>query len=103
MNYWNLAELAATGGKKGITIQKVPHSFSTQSVQLTFEVGAVLPLHSTPVDVLFYVIDGVGEVTVGEEQQVCPKGTYIESPKDIPHGWKNHGTTPFSVLVIKLY
>lgn len=103
MKYWNLDDLETSGGKKGITIQKVPHTYETQSVQLTFEAGAVLPLHTTPVDVLFYVIEGTGIVTIGEEKQECQVGTYIESPKDIPHGWENQSDGIFKVLVIKLF
>ncbi len=103
MELWDLDNLNKAGGKKGITIQKVPHSYKTQSVQLTFEAGALLPLHTTPVDVLFYVIEGTGTVTVGEEVQDCSAGCYIESPKDIPHGWENKSDKTFKVLVIKLF
>lgn len=103
MEKWKLDTLGKTGGKKGVTIQKVPHTFATQSVQLTFEAGAVLPLHTTPVDVLFYVIEGTGIVTIGEEKQECPAGTYIESPGNIPHGWENQSKEHFKVLVIKLF
>lgn len=103
MKYWKLNDLESSTGKKGITIQKVPHSYSTQSVQLTFEAGAILPIHTTPVDVLFYVIEGSGIVTIGEEKQECSKGTLIESPKDVPHGWENQSSQTFKVLVTKLY
>lgn len=102
MEKWKLDQLDKLEGKKGITMQKVPHTFSTHTVQLTIESGAKLPIHTTPVDVLFYIISGNGTVTVGEEEFDCNKGTYIESPKDIPHGWENTGNDILKVLVIKL-
>ena len=103
MNLWNLDDLESINGKTGIKIQKVPHSYSTQSVQLSFEPKANLPLHSTPVDVLFYVIEGVGELVIGDEKQTCFAGSYVESPKDIPHGWTNLSDKELKILVIKLF
>ncbi|QEN05328.1 cupin domain-containing protein [Thiospirochaeta perfilievii] len=103
MEKWILDELKKSQGKQGITIQKVPHSFTTNSVQLTFDKGAVLPIHTTPVDVLFYVIKGKGKLTVGSETSECEEGSYMESPKDIPHGWENVGDDILKILVIKLF
>ncbi|MGL1936200.1 MAG: cupin domain-containing protein [Fibrobacterales bacterium] len=102
MNLWTPETLEITGGKKGITMQKVPHSYSMQTIQLTFEPGASIAPHSSPLNVLFYVIEGKGMVTIGDEKQLCSAGTYIESPKDLDHGWENQSDSTFKVLVIKL-
>jgi quercetin dioxygenase-like cupin family protein len=102
MNFWTIDALEKSPGPTGITKQKVPHSYSTQTIQLTLEPGAVLPAHDKPVNVLFYVLEGAGLVTVGDEKEQCKAGMYIESPKDVMHGWENTSTAPLKVLVIKL-
>ncbi len=63
--------------------------------------GGVLPLHTTPVDVFFYVLEGNGEIEIGEEREKVAPDMLVESPKDIPHALHNPGDTVFRVLVVK--
>ena len=58
--------------------------------------------HTTPVDVFFYILEGKGEVEIGDEIKEVEKDTLIESPKDIPHLLRNTGTNIFRFLVVKL-
>lgn len=103
MEKWTLDQLEKSKGKKGITMQKVPHTFSTQSVYLTIESNESLPIHSTPADVLFYVVSGIGLLTIGSETTECISGSYIESPKNVSHGWENKSDEQLKILVIKLF
>jgi mannose-6-phosphate isomerase-like protein (cupin superfamily) len=61
-----------------------------------------LKKHTTPVDVLFYILEGRGIVEIGDEKQEVEKETLIESPKGIPHLLKNTGKDIFSFRVVKL-
>ncbi|MGM0509132.1 MAG: cupin domain-containing protein, partial [Fusobacteriota bacterium] len=65
--------------------------------------GGELPTHKTPVDVIFYVISGKGEVEIGDERKEVEEGSFIDSPANIPHAWYNPNNKPLSVLVIKLF
>jgi hypothetical protein len=49
-------------------------------INLVLEPGEQVPAHKTPVDVLFQVVEGIGEVTIGEESQVVESGDIIVSP-----------------------
>ncbi len=102
MNVWTLDNLEKFDGPIGVTKQKVPHSYSTQTIQLTLEPGAIIPVHNKPANVLFYVLEGTGLVTVGDDKAHCTEGMYIESPKDVMHGWENTSNATLKVLVIKL-
>jgi mannose-6-phosphate isomerase-like protein (cupin superfamily) len=64
--------------------------------------GQSLKKHTTPVDVFFYILEGKGEVEIGDEIKEVEKDTLIESPKDIPHLLRNTGTNIFRFLVVKL-
>ena len=64
--------------------------------------GQSLKKHTTPVDVFFYILEGKGEIEIGDETKEVEKDTLIESPKDIPHLLRNTGTNLFRFLVVKL-
>ena len=64
--------------------------------------GQSLKRHITPVDVAFYVLEGVGVVEVGEEKLEVSAHSLVESPKDIRHCWYNESTeNDLAFMVIK--
>jgi quercetin dioxygenase-like cupin family protein len=71
-------------------------------VMITLQPGESLKKHLTPVDVIFYVLEGTGTVEIGEEKTTVGKDTLIESPARIPHRWINESGAVFRVLVIKV-
>ena len=68
---------------------------------ITLEPGQSLKKHMTPVDVVFYVLEGTGVVEIGEEKEEVRKDTLIESPRDILHCWYNESSDPLRFMVIK--
>lgn len=78
---------------------EIPHAVV---VMITLQPGESLKRHMTPVDVLFYVLEGSGTVEIGEEKATVGKDTLIESPARIPHRWINESGSVFRVLVIKV-
>jgi len=64
--------------------------------------GQALRKHITPVDVAFYVLEGRGEVEIGEERETVSRDSMVESPQGIPHLWRNVGDGPLRILVMKL-
>lgn len=73
-----------------------------QIVHITLKPGERLKRHVTPVDVVFYVLEGTGIVEIGDERKEVRKDTLIESPAKIPHCWYNESDEILRVLVIKL-
>ena len=68
---------------------------------ITLQPGESLKRHITPVDVAFYVLEGVGVVEVGDEKLEVGKDTLVESPKDILHCWYNESDAPLRFMVVK--
>jgi len=68
---------------------------------ITLEPGQSLKRHITPVDVAFYVLEGVGVVEVGDEKMTVAKDALIESPKDIVHCWYNEGSAVLRFMIVK--
>jgi len=74
---------------------------SAQVVHITLLPGEALKKHITPVDVIFYVLEGKGVVEIGEERAEASADTLIESPARIAHRWINDSTGALRILVIK--
>jgi len=71
-------------------------------MHLTLEPGQAIAPHATPVDVLFYVLEGSGRAHQGVESVDISADTIIESPKGTAHGFSNTGSGLMRVLAIKL-
>lgn len=80
-------------------ICEIPHAVVTM---ITLQPGESLKRHKTPVDVIFYVLEGTGTVEIGEERALVTRDTLVESPARIPHRWINESGAVFRVLVIKV-
>ena len=70
-------------------------------IHITLQPSESLLRHITPVDVVFYVLEGEGVVKIGDEEQEVGTDTLIESPANIEHCWYNRSENVFRVLVIK--
>jgi len=78
------------------------HDEHAQIVHLCMKPGEELVPHKTPVDVVFYVLEGRGRVYIGNEEKEVECDTLIESPKNIVHYWKNTGNEILRIMVIKI-
>ena len=70
-------------------------------IHLDFRPGEELEKHANPFDVIFFVVEGSGELEVGEEKRLVAKDSTIEVPADVMRGWKNTGSGNLRLLVIK--
>jgi len=71
-------------------------------IHLTLQPGEKLLRHITPVDVIFYVLEGIGTVEIGEEKKEVDADTLIESPANVVHCWYNTSNAILRILVIKI-
>lgn len=74
---------------------------SAQVVHITLEPGETLKPHITPVDVIFYILEGTPTVHVGNESVSFGKDTLVESPAGIVHHLSNEGNKTARILVVK--
>lgn len=88
--------------KNGVKGLRVYDKADAQVNHLTFEPGARLDTHTTPVDVFFYVLEGEAWIEVGDEREAADKDCIIESPKGIPHALENKSSAErLRVMVVK--
>ena len=85
----------------GVDARSISDTESAQVVHITLQPGESLKKHVTPVDVIFYVLEGVGVVEIGDEKAEVGRDTLIESPAKIPHRWMNESDSVTRILVVK--
>ncbi len=85
----------------GVDARNISDTDNAQVAHITLQPGQSLKKHITPVDVVFYVLQGQGIVEIGEEQREVGPDTLIESPAKIPHRWTNQSKDTLRILVIK--
>ncbi len=73
-----------------------------QAVVISLKKGEGLKKHVTPVDVMFYILEGTGMVEIGDEVKEVGRDTVIESPARIPHRLFNESSPEFRFLVMKM-
>lgn len=81
------------------------HTF-LQSERLLTGLNCLLPtqaqkLHDHPVqDKFYYVLEGEGFFTVGDEAKTCSAGELVLAPAGIPHGVENQSAARLTFLTV---
>jgi mannose-6-phosphate isomerase-like protein (cupin superfamily) len=86
----------------GIDARKLYDSDHAIVMHILLKPGEQLKKHITPVDVIFYVLEGTGIIEIGDEKLEVTKDTLIDSPAKIPHCWYNKSNDILRVLVTKV-
>ncbi len=76
-----------TGGAYALPEQQVPAGH-----------GPPLHVHRHETEI-FYVLEGLFEITLGEQALEAPAGATAVCPRDIPYTFRNVGPTPGKVLL----
>jgi mannose-6-phosphate isomerase-like protein (cupin superfamily) len=85
-------------GAKACRLHDSPHA---QVMHISLSPGQSLAKHSTPVDVVFYILEGRGIVEIGDESAAVVADTLIESPANTPHRLINDGNSDLRFLVTR--
>ena len=73
-----------------------------EQVHLLLNPGEGMEPHAQPMDVLFFIIEGEAQLTVGEERLEVAANTTVHIKQDVARAWTNTGTGPLRLLVSKL-
>jgi len=85
----------------GISARRLHDSEHGQVMHILLKPGERIPKHATPMDIVFFVLEGSGIVEIGNEQVIVSQDTLIEGPANAPHGLVNNESGIFRVLVIR--
>lgn len=102
MQVVKMESVASSATPRGVMARKLVDIPAVQVMNLLMKPGEGVPFHTTPVDVLFYVVNGKGTVLIGEESSPVEETDMVVSPKDIPHALNADRGAEFQVLVLKM-
>jgi quercetin dioxygenase-like cupin family protein len=68
MKSQNIKDIPDAPNMHGVKVQKLYDTDHAQAMHITLLPGESLKRHITPVDVFFYVLEGVGVVEIGDEK-----------------------------------
>lgn len=71
-------------------------------IHLLLKPGEILTEHKNPFDVIFFVTEGNGTITVENKSFEMTKNDTTKVTSDKNRGWKNNSTDDLRLLVIKL-
>ncbi|MDN7242714.1 quercetin 2,3-dioxygenase [Planococcus sp. N028] len=70
-------------------------------VELTHPPGFAAPMHTNRnEEEIFYVLEGEATFTVGEKTIMAKQGSFVYTPRGIPHMYKFEGDGPAKILVM---
>lgn len=98
----NLSEMGIMDTPHGVDARNLYNTENAVISVITLQPGQSLKPHITPVDVAFYVLEGIGTIEIGDETEEVGKDCLVESPKDIRHCWYNKSDSVLRFLVIKV-
>ncbi len=103
MKYTIVDRAAEASSEKGVNPNRLYVEEEGTMVHITLKPEAHLPAHETPVNVVFYVLEGEIRIDIGDESEVFGPDSMVESPKDIPHALTNASSEKTArILVIKM-
>jgi quercetin dioxygenase-like cupin family protein len=102
MKIVDVSEVSSSPNPHHVDARKIYETPLATAVVITLQPGEALKKHITPVEVLFYVLEGIGIVEIGDERETVKKDKLVVSPAKIPHRWINESGKIFRVLVMKL-
>lgn len=80
MNIIKMREMEEKKNKRGVAAKLLLKHDHVQIMNLVLEPGDVVPEHSVPVDVFFYIVEGKGTIKVGDEEAVVSATDIITVP-----------------------
>ena len=85
MNAWDLAKLAEFSKTQRVK-KDVCKTKWFNIVLVCLESGQEIPSRSEPYEVCFYVVDGRGTFTIGNEQVDLSRGSMVLAPANVARG-----------------
>lgn len=96
--YLNKTEVLNSDNAKGYLLAT---TMNNDIVELHIHENGLVPAHALPIDVTFYVVSGIGQITISDEEIKASQGDIIEVKGGLERSWQNTTSNTLKLLVIK--
>jgi quercetin dioxygenase-like cupin family protein len=101
MNSVKVSDLPKFDNPHGLEVKQVYNSPQAQVMHLNLKPGQGMKAHASPLNIVFYVLEGRGKVETDGESIEVGQDTVIESPANSLHRLEAASDSALRVLVIK--
>ena len=84
-----------------VDVREMYNKENAQAMLITLKPGESLKPHKTPVDVFFFIVEGLPTIHIDGESIQCEAKSLIESPADVLHYISNETDKAAGILVVK--
>ena len=78
----HIDEVPASVNSRGVRARQILNTAPFRIMNLVLDEGQIIPPHTSPVEVFFYVIHGAGEITIGGQAHAVKERDILPCPKD---------------------
>jgi mannose-6-phosphate isomerase-like protein (cupin superfamily) len=96
---WKDQEVVKT--PHNVDVRKIYDYENAQVMHIRLQPGEALKPHITPVNVFFYILEGIVDVRIGDETYSVSEDYLIESPAGIVHNLSNNSSSVSRIMVVK--
>ena len=101
MKIIKMEEIAGQENKRGVIAKQLLKNDDVQVMNLVLSPGDVVPEHSVPVNVFFYIVEGKGTLKIGEEKKVVEAKDIVPCPPSTEMSLSADQGEDFKVLNVK--
>lgn len=102
MEITNCSKSGPMKNPHNLKASKLYDSDLAEIIHLQLDSGGSTVKHITPVDVVFYVLEGEATISIGDEIETVSADNLVKSPKGVPHNISNKSDSLLRVMVTKL-
>ena len=101
MQVIKMNDIEGSTNKRGVTSKQLHKNEDVQLMNLILKPGDVVPAHSVPVNVFFYIVSGKGTLQIGDEEQIVEATDIIPCPPNTEMRLKADQGEEFNVINAK--
>lgn len=101
MTHYNLENVKTEINMRGVKAKTIVNHKNATIKNLLLGPGEAIPLHYMPVDVTFFILEGTGEITIGDQSYTVKPHDIVICPINVGMSVKADDNSSLSFINIK--
>ena len=101
MEVIKMNEIKGSTNKRGVTSKQLHKNEDVKIMNLILQPGDLVPAHSVPVNVFFYIVSGKGTLQIGDDKQIVKATDIVPCPPNTEMSLKADQDEEFNVINVK--
>ncbi len=101
MEVIKMNEIKGSTNKRGVTSKQLHKNEDVKIMNLILQPGDLVPAHSVPVNVFFYIVSGKGTLQIGDDKQIVKATDIVPCPPNTEMSLKADQYEELNVINVK--